>query len=145
VARHGGHANSWCTYAPRPHRPSVFSNVFPNEMRFLMATKLRAPRHLKAATGRWWLSVASSYVMEAHHLRLLTLAAEAWDRCTQAREALSKHGLVYLDRFDQPRARPEIAIERDNRLAFARLIRELALDVSSPEESRPPRNTGRAG
>ena len=38
-----------------------------------------------------------------------------------------------------PRSRPEIAIERDSRVAFARLIRELDLDTNSPaESSRPP-------
>jgi hypothetical protein len=56
-----------------------------------------------------------------------------------AREVLDKDGLTYTDRFGAPRARPEVAIERDSRIAFARLVRELALDVEAPPEpSRPP-------
>src|SRR3954447_1015673 len=46
--------------------------------------------------------------------------------------------MTYLDRFKQPRGRPEIAIERDSRLRFARLLRELALDVSDPDDFRSP-------
>jgi len=89
--------------------------------------------------------VVDDFELEPHHVRLLTLAAESWDRCTQAREALAEHGLTYTDRFDQPRARPEVAVERDSRIAFARLVRELALDVDEPAEgSRPPGIRGHA-
>jgi phage terminase small subunit len=94
------------------------------------------PRHLRAATRRWFATVLETYELEPHHLRLLTLAAEAWDRCQAAREAIAVHGLVYNDRFKAPRARPEVSIERDARLAFARLIRELDLDVQPPAEPR---------
>lgn len=102
-------------------------------------TTHKPPKHLTAATKRWWASVNSEYALEDHHRRLLTLAAESWDRCEQARKAIAKHGLTFDDRFGQPRSRPEIAIERDNRIGFARLLRELALDVDAPaDDSRPP-------
>ena len=101
------------------------------------------PKHLTASTCRWWASVASEFILDPHHLRILTLAGEAWDRCEQARKAIRKHGITYLDRFDQPKARPEVAIERDSRTAFARMVRELALDVDLPTESRPPSVAGR--
>ena len=39
----------------------------------------KPPRHLKAPTKRWWKSVVDGYSLEPHHVRLLTLAAEAWD------------------------------------------------------------------
>ncbi len=104
-----------------------------------MNDRQKAPEHLEPATKRWFDSVLADFALEAHHRRLLTLACEAWDRCTQAREALKKHGLTYADRHGAPKARPEVQIERDSRLAFARLLRELALDVESPAEaSRAP-------
>ena len=101
------------------------------------------PQHLKPATRRWWTSVVTDWGLEAHHIRLLTLAGEAWDRCTEAREALAEHGLTFTDRFGCPKPRPECAIERDSRLAFARMIRELALDDVEPPEPRPPSIAGR--
>jgi len=110
-----------------------------------MATKRvipKPPSHLRAPTRRWWAAVVELYEMQDHHLRLLTLAAEAWDRGQEARELLAKHGLTFWDRFGQPHARPEVAIERDSRIAFARMLRELSLDVEPPPEPRIPRRPG---
>ncbi len=96
--------------------------------------------YLEAKTRKWWRNVLDDYDLEEHHVKLLTLAAEAWDRCQEARRILDENGLTYTDRFGCPRARPEVAIERDSRIAFARLLRELALDLEPPEEpGRPPR------
>jgi phage terminase small subunit len=98
-----------------------------------------APRHLRGPTRQWYANVCESYELEPHHLRLLQLAGEAWDRACEAREALAEHDLVFSDRFGQPHARPEVAVERDARLAFARLVRELDLDAEPPSSpSRPP-------
>jgi phage terminase small subunit len=102
-------------------------------------TAVRAPGHLREGTRRWWRSVVTDWQLEEHHVKLLTLAAESWDRCQQAREALALHGLTFADRFGCPRSRPEVGIERDSRLAFARLLRELDLDIEPPPDgSRPP-------
>jgi hypothetical protein len=101
--------------------------------------KARTPAHLRAETRRWFEHVTEEFELEQHHTRLLTLAGEAWDRCTQAREAIEKFGLTVEDRFGFPRPRPEIAVERDSRLAFARLVRELDSDTElTPDSMRPP-------
>jgi P27 family predicted phage terminase small subunit len=101
------------------------------------------PEHLSKAMQAWWKELTAQYDFESHHLRILEAACSAWDRMTQAREILDEQGLTYQDKFGNPRAAPEIAIERDSRLAFARLLRELALDVEPPPESpRPPRHGG---
>src|SRR5688500_15360653 len=107
----------------------------------------KPPAHLREATQSWWRTVVAEYDLEQHHLRLLQLAAEAWDRAEQAREILAREGLTYRDRSTAPPARPDIAIERDSRIAFARLLRDLALDVESPAENytRPGSIAGRAG
>jgi phage terminase small subunit len=102
-------------------------------------THPHAPGHLQAATRAWFDDVLRDYQLEPHHVRLLTLASESWDRCCQAREVLAAKGLTIDDRFGFPRARPEVAIERDSRIAFARLCRELDLDTEvSPGSPRPP-------
>jgi len=98
---------------------------------------MQPPEHLSVDAVSWWRSVQSDFALEPHHIRLLTLACEAWDRGQQARAILDAEGLTYDDRFGAPRARPEAAIERDSRTAFARLLRELDLDLDGPTE--PPR------
>lgn len=98
-----------------------------------------APMHLSPDAAGWWLQVMAEYDLEPHHVRLLTLAAEAWQRGQQARAILDRDGLTYIDRFDAPKARPEVAVERDSRIAFARLLRELDLDLDGlPEAPRAP-------
>ncbi|TPL97316.1 P27 family phage terminase small subunit [Mesorhizobium sp. B2-3-10] len=99
----------------------------------------KPPANLRPATKRWFKSVLDDYDLEGHHIRLLILAAEAWDQSQIAREVLDKDGQTFNDRFGQPKERPEIGILNNARIAFARLIRELALDVDTPEAPRAPR------
>ena len=99
----------------------------------------KPPKHLRAATRRWYAGVVADYQLDPHHLKLLVLCCEAFDRCQEARQVLAAEGMVYVDRFGAPKPRPEISIERDSRLAFARLLRELGLDVAEPVEAPRPR------
>lgn len=57
---------------------------------------------------------------------------------TQAQAILEGEGIVVEGRFGK-RAHPAVAIERDARLAFARLVRELALHDDADADARPPR------
>src|SRR5260370_2513728 len=83
-------------------------------------------------------STQATIIAIDHHLHLLRLACDALDRAEQARQALATLGTIYLDRFNAPHPRPEVAIERDSRIAFARLCRELALDTETAAAARPP-------
>ena len=85
------------------------------------------PEHLRPATAVFWLQSCEFFGLEPDESRILTQACSAWDRAELAREALAEFGMTYIDRFGQPRSRPEIAIERDCRLAFLRCIRALNL------------------
>ncbi len=96
----------------------------------------KAPMHLTENTRAWWRSVVKDYQLEQHHLRLLQAAAECWDRLQQARELLSRDGLVVEGREGGMRPHPAVAIERDARVGFARLVRELDLDVEPPAGNR---------
>lgn len=118
-------------------RPPVEFRFYESKMTKSKPAALKPPKHLRAASSEWWKQVVSEFDLDSHHIRLLTKACEAFDRSEQAREAILKHGIVFNDRFGCPRARPECAIERDSRLAFARLVREIGMDVSPPNESRP--------
>lgn len=101
-----------------------------------MSRKHKIPQHLRPETRAWWRTVAADFVLEQHHLRLLTLAGEAYDRCGEAREILAKDGLTIATGDGSSKAHPAVNIERDSRLAFARLLRELDLDVEPPAEGR---------
>jgi phage terminase small subunit len=99
----------------------------------------KPPTYLKSETRDWINYVLSEYDLDQHHFRLLTLAAEAWETGQEARAAIAKHSAVYMDRFNAPRKRPEVSIQAEARIAFARLLRELDLDVDPPATaSRPP-------
>ena len=99
-----------------------------------------APTHLRAATQRWYVAVLEDYDLESHHQRLLQAACEAWDRLQEAREVLRKEGTYVEGRYGV-RAHPAVAVERDSRLAFARLLRELDLDGEPAPDPRPTRLT----
>ena len=101
----------------------------------------QAPAHLSKPSAAWWRRVVGTYALEEHHERLLTLAAEAFDRAQEARVRLMEDGAFYTDRRGAPKAHPGIAVERDARLAFARLIRELDLDGEPLPDPRPPRRS----
>ena len=38
------------------------------------------PAHLRPETREWFRSVVADWALQSHHVRLLTLAAESWDR-----------------------------------------------------------------
>lgn len=101
-------------------------------------SKPKVPKHLSKEAAAWFRQAASTFVLEDHHLRLLRLAAEAWDRGQEARQTLAAEGSYYRDRFGTPKAHPAVAVERDARLAFARMLRELDLDGEPAPDSRPP-------
>jgi P27 family predicted phage terminase small subunit len=96
-----------------------------------------APEYLRAETRDWVRDVSRDFLLEHHHRRLLLLAAEAYDRAAEARETIQREGPYYDDRFEQPRAHPALAVERDSRIAFARLVRELGLE-EEPRTSTAP-------
>ena len=98
----------------------------------------KAPAHLRNPTRKWFEQVLADYELEQHHVRLLPLAAESWDRSEQAREALAEHGLVSRI-ASVARARAlKWRSSATSRIAFARLIRELDLDVEPPPSPRRP-------
>jgi phage terminase small subunit len=98
---------------------------------------LQPPKHLQPATAAWFSHIVSEYELESHHLKLLIKACEAHDRGEEARLAIAEYGLTYSDRFGAPKTRPEVAVERDSRIAFARLCREIGMDLAPPADSRP--------
>lgn len=85
------------------------------------------------------------YVLEdAHQLEILGVACEAWDRKEEARKALDELGTTFIDRFEQPKARPEVRVELANRAAFIQALRELGLDGAPLDDVGRPAELPRA-
>jgi hypothetical protein len=108
-----------------------------------MKSKLPKPPSELGPDGRkFFRKIVLAYELDSHHLELLALAGKCLDRIEAAREILDQEGVITRDRFGCPRPHPAGAIELQNKTIFARLIRELALDVDIPETPRPPRLGG---
>jgi len=106
-------------------------------------SKIRPPKHLKAATKKWFSRVADEFVLQEHHVKILQAAAEAWDQGQAAREQLTAEGMTQTDRFGQVKPHPCVAIAHNAALRFAKLVRELGLDAAPPPDAqRPPRVGG---
>jgi hypothetical protein len=87
----------------------------------------------------WVAAILKEWNIGVDGFKTLVLAAESKDRYEAARAVLSKKGTSYVDRFGAPRPRPEVAIERDSRLAFLRCMSALNLSVEEPEEEEAPK------
>jgi hypothetical protein len=85
------------------------------------------PRHLSRRMKAFWKLIFATRKLEPHEEAIFLNACLSFDRAEAARKVLQKEGLTYTDRFGQPRPRPEIAIERDSRLLFAKLVKQLNL------------------
>lgn len=99
-------------------------------------TNFKPPHHLSPATRRWVQSVLDDYELEEHHFHLLVLAGELLDKSRRARLALEVEGEFYYDRYNQPHPHPAHAVERDSKLGFAKILRELGLDITATENPR---------
>src|SRR6266540_463623 len=80
------------------------------------------PGHLSKKMKDFWRGVFELDNPQPYHILLLTKACESFDRAEHARRILKKEGLTFEDRFGAPHARPEVAIERDHRALFAKLL-----------------------
>lgn len=104
-------------------------------------TTPKTPAGLSAAAKEWWTKLTAEYQLEdAAGLLLLETALQAFDRMHQARDLITKHGAVTLDRFDQLRPNPATTIERDSRAAMLGALKALNLDIEPLRDAagRPP-------
>ena len=105
---------------------------------------LRAPRNLtdqlSKRAKRFFTKILNNYELEDHHLEILSQACHCLDRIEEARQKIEKDGDYILDRFGILKPHPALKTEEKNKVIFARLIRELGLDIEpgSGEIGRPP-------
>jgi len=101
------------------------------------------PKHLKGEPLEFYKSVVADFEIEPHHQKLLTMACDCLQRVIDARADIAKSGATFKDRYGQLKQSPSCKIEVDNKILFARLIREMQLDVDEPDEVRIPRLKGK--
>ena len=86
------------------------------------------PADVGAAALAWWRSIVSEWRLAPDELAILGEATRALDRVEQARAAMKRDGtFVPSLHGDGERLHPGYVLERDQRLAFGRLVKQLNL------------------
>lgn len=105
--------------------------------------KPAAPRELGPEGRQLWVELVVEYEIEdAGGLAILRLACESWQRYKDAQRQIKADGMSFLDRFDQVRAHPLLAIERDSRAQCLQALKSLNLGIE-PLRDGPGRPGGR--
>ena len=86
----------------------------------------------------FWRVVTKGWELEPHHIRLLQIACESWDRAIEARETVTGSKPYFTDRNLNIKAHPGIAVEQTARKQFIAALREIGLDVKAPDSPRAP-------
>lgn len=98
----------------------------------------RPPVGLRPATRAWFLETVSRWVLEPHHVRLLGIAARAWDESEAATALVRTEGLLITMPSGARRPNPASRIANEARATFMRALRELDLDLEAPAAARRP-------
>jgi len=102
--------------------------------------KVKIPSGLKMPGRKFYKKVLEEYELpETHDLARLYMAARCLDEIAADEKTVKAEGRFIEDRFHQKREHPASKAIRDNKTLFCRIIRELALDITDPGDSRPPR------
>lgn len=108
-----------------------------------MPNEPKPPRHLSREAKRLWREIQESYVIDDKAgTLLLQTALEAFDRMREYQAQIKKDGPVILDRFEQPKAHPLLATERDSRAQMLAALKALNLD-REPLRDGPGRPGGK--
>jgi len=91
---------------------------------------MKTPKHLSVEAKKIYRALVTEYaIRDEGGLRILTAGLEAFDRAKKARAQIEKVGMVFDDRFNQPRVNPLCAVERDARAQWLRALQLLNLDI----------------
>lgn len=99
----------------------------------------KIPEFLAETGKKWAKKVLKDFKFDPHEIDAVFLAAGCLDRIADAQEAIKKHGSVIENRHHELKANPAIGTERDNKVLFARLCRELRLFEGGTPDPRIPR------
>jgi len=75
---------------------------------------------------------------ESHDFTRLDLLAHTFDQILECQNTIESEGIFIKDRFNQPKENCALKSQRDLKVVFCRILRELNLDIEGMKESRPP-------
>lgn len=85
------------------------------------------------AAQKLFESTIRDFELDVHHIETLRLACDCLDRIAMAKAALERDGDLIKDRYGCPKAHPAVRILEQNKIIYARLLRELKLDETPIE------------
>lgn len=105
-----------------------------------MPEKPETPPGLKERGTEFWSQVLSEFILDkAHDLERLSLAAKCLDELAADEATVAAQGRFFTNsKTGQIREHPASKAIRENKVLFARLVRELGLDLETAQESRIP-------
>jgi len=108
-----------------------------------MNSKPKAPKNLSTEAKRWWRKIQDEYAIDDEAgLLLLQTALESFDRMRACQRTIEAEGQTVLDRFEQAKAHPLLAAERDARSQMLQALKQLNLDIE-PLRDGPGRPGGK--
>lgn len=100
----------------------------------------KAPAGLKTPGRVFWRKVLSEFRLEeSHDLQRLEMACRTLDNLKEAEDRVKTDGMFTTNRYNSVVEHPALKSIKDFRMLFIKIVREMNLDVSLPDESRPPR------
>lgn len=103
-------------------------------------TKIEPPEFLKQDGRLFWdRARAEREFVDAHDERRLEIACKLLDDIQADETVLREEGRFTRDRWNRRIPHPALKSLAENRIIFLRTIRELGLDLLTPEDPRQPR------
>lgn len=87
------------------------------------------PPHLSEEAKAIYVRIVGGYDFDDVMTLILTSALEAFDTMRDAQRIIAEEGLIIKDRFEQPKAHPAVAVERDAKTSMLRNLKSLGLDL----------------
>lgn len=103
-------------------RPDFFENY----------TQRTVTMKLSAEAQNWLSYLSVRFDLEPHEAMLAQQAAQTWDEIVAAKKLVAKHGLVVHTDRGGLKSNPAVAVLKDARLLFARLVKQLDVGVALP-------------
>jgi P27 family predicted phage terminase small subunit len=95
------------------------------------------PAGLSDRAKRLWRAVLAAYEFSPAEVELLRRALVALDRADEAARVLKRDGITVSDRFGGIKQHPAVDVETRSTALFARLVKQLGIELEDEERQVP--------